>query len=98
MVIEAARVSVTSTATKIAANTHGQTGSEDWGARAVVVNNTTGSAPIFLGGSNAVTTSNGFAWDVDVLGPFEIELEPGEELWGIVASVTQAVQTLVGGR
>lgn len=60
-----------------------------------VLKNTTGTAPIFLGGAE-VTNVDGFEWQPSD-GPFELTLEPGEQLYGY-ASADQDVQVLTGGR
>jgi hypothetical protein len=96
MAISGARVSVTSTATLIAQNTKATTSEGDYASLRAVAKNMTASAAIFLGGSG-VTTATGFQWDFTD-GAFEFELEPGEGLYGIVASVTQTVHVLTEGR
>jgi hypothetical protein len=62
----------------------------------VLVKNTTASATVYLGGANTVTTGNGYAWAATD-GPISVDLEPGETLYGIVASVTQVCHALKQG-
>lgn len=94
MSVVASRPSVTTSATKIAENTSGDT--SDVSNLSFVVKNITGTAAIFLGPSG-VTTSSGFQWDV-ADGPLAIDLEPGESLYGIVASTSQTCHVLGAGR
>lgn len=61
-----------------------------------LLKNLTGTASIFLGPSG-VTTANGFEWKITDP-PLEIELEPGESLYGIVAAAAQTVHALRQGR
>jgi hypothetical protein len=90
------RPAVTSTATLIAQNPRTSTSEGDFSSLRFIIKNITASASIFLGGSN-VTTGNGFQWDV-ADGALEIELEPGEALYGIVASASQTLHVLQSGR
>lgn len=94
MSVVASRPSVTTSATKIAENTSGD--STDVSTLSFVLKNLTASASIYVGPSG-VTTSNGFEWAVSD-GPLSIDLEPGEELYGIVASTSQTVHVLKAGR
>lgn len=96
MAITAARVSVTSTATKIAENT-ASGGGADTATLSFVVKNVTATVTVYLAGANTVTTANGFQWDA-LDGPLAVDLEPGEALWGIVATTTQVMHVLGGGR
>lgn len=90
------RPSVTTSAVLLA-SVPGGSGIDDYNTLSVVLKNVTGSAAIFLGGDNTVTTSTGFQWDV-ADGPLAIDLEPGESLYGIVVSVTQVVHVMKAGR
>ncbi|MDQ3933423.1 MAG: hypothetical protein M3340_02195 [Actinomycetota bacterium] len=90
-----------SSATLIAENDQPTTGdassrSDQW-TRRYLLKNVTGTASVYLGGTDAVTTGNGFEWTV-ADGPLEVELEPGEKLYGVVAATTQAVHVLRQGR
>jgi hypothetical protein len=49
-------------------------------------------------GPAGVTTGNGARWIVEAGRTLSLELEPGEEVYGIVASGTQSIDVIVGGR
>jgi hypothetical protein len=86
------------TATKIAENTARGSARDDFATLNGVVKNLSGAvATVYVGGSNAVTTGNGFPWNHTAEGAFTFTLEPGEELWVICASA-QDLSVLVGGR
>lgn len=95
MSVAATHPSVGTEATLILANASDR-GGQDSGAVKALLRNVTGSATIFLGGSTVVTASD-FPW-LAADGPIEIELEPGESLYGIVAAVAQTVHVLKQGR
>lgn len=67
----------------------------EWATRQFLLKNKTGTAPVFLGAAN-VSTSNGFEW-APTDGPLDIELEPGESLYG-VADTQQTIHVLAQGR
>lgn len=97
MAVIASRVTVGTSATKIAENTSSSGGGEgDYRNRLFLLKNVTASEDIFVGG-DGVTTGAGFLWAV-VDGGLEIELEPGESLYGIVATTGQTVHVLEQGR
>lgn len=96
MAIVASRPAILTTEVLIASNAATDAGEADARTRRYVVKNVTGTAAVFLGPSG-VTTSNGFQWDI-ADGPLTVDLEPGESLYGIVASTTQTLHVLQGGR
>lgn len=69
----------------------------DFRSTRVLLKNLTSTAPVFLGGDNTVTAGNGFQWDVSD-GALEVTLEPGETLYGIVATTPQTLHVLGAGR
>lgn len=97
MAVTAARPAVTTSATAIytAPAATGSSG-DDWAGRSFLMKNITGTASVFLGPSG-VTTSNGYEW-ATADGPIGVTLEPGEVLYGIVASTTQTIHVLGAGR
>jgi len=80
----------------VAQNTAGDPGEGDYRTRKFLLKNITASATVYLG-PQGLTTGNGFAWAA-ADGPLEIELEPGEALYGIVSTTTQTVHVLRQGR
>lgn len=80
MAVVAARVSVTTTATRLDASAPTDSVS---GQRVTVYN--AGSASVFLGGSGVLST-DGF--ELPAGGSYDEELSPGDELYGITASGT----------
>ena len=95
MAFAATRPAVTTSATKIAENT--STHASDGEAVSFLVKNATGTAAVFLGADNTVAAANGFQWDT-ADGSLSVDLEPGEQLWGIVAATTQTLHVLKQGR
>jgi hypothetical protein len=91
------RPSATTSATLLASVPATASDRDDYSTISVVLKNVTGSAAIFLGGDNTVTTGTGFQWDV-ADGPLSVDLEPGESLYGIVVAVTQVVHVMKAGR
>lgn len=92
----ATRVPITTAATLIASNV--RTEAADWATRSFLVKNLTATASVFLNGANTVTAATpAFQWDA-ADGPLSVDLEPGEELYGIVAVTTQTVHVLRQGR
>lgn len=71
-------------------------GPSDDTTRRFLLRNATGTASVFLGPAG-VTAANGFEWAV-ADGPIEVELEPGEKLYGIVAAAAQTLHVLGQGR
>lgn len=90
MAVAATRPVVGTTATLIASNPAAEFA--DFSTRAFAVKNATASAPVFLG-DDTVTPESGFEWAVTD-GPLEIDLEPSEELWGIISPDAPAPQLL----
>lgn len=90
MTVIAGRVDVEISAELIAAGPPSDSKGAIW---SYVVKNVTGTAPIFLGGGPAVTVINGFEWVV-ADGPLTIDLQAGEDLYGIVDEVTQTCHTM----
>ncbi len=82
-------------ATLLASNTSDRA-AQDTGTVKALLRNTTASATVFLGDAT-VTIGAGFSW-LTTDGPLEIELEPGESLYGIVAATPQTLNVLKQGR
>lgn len=101
MAIAATRPAVTTSATLVAANTLADDTTlmpvHDWARRSFLVKNMTGTASVFLGTSGVTAAAPAFEWAV-ADGPLMIDLEPGEELYGIVAATTQTLHVLRQGR
>jgi hypothetical protein len=70
---------------------------DDFRTRSFAIKNATASDTVYLGGTSGVTSSTGFAWAA-ADGPLAVDLEPGEELWGIVTTTTQVIHVLQQGR
>lgn len=68
----------------------------DWPLRRFVLKNLTSTTSVWVGGSGT-TTGNGFEWTPSD-GPLEVQLEPGESLYAIVAAGTQTIHVLQSGR
>lgn len=98
MTIVPSRPTVGTSPVLIAENALGA-GRPDAGTRAFWLTNETATAVIYLGG-DTVTAATGKPWDVSRLSDLFLELEPGEQLWGVVASgqPTQTVSSMRGGR
>jgi hypothetical protein len=101
MAITPTRPAVTTAATLIAANTNtDETASKpvhDWATRSFLLKNMTGTASVFVGAGDVTAAPPAFEWAV-ADGWMNIDLEPGEELWGIVAVTTQTLHVLRQGR
>jgi hypothetical protein len=54
-----------------------------------------GSDDIYIGGSSAVTTSNGFLLEKAKSDHLELILHPNEEVWGIVSSTTRTAYSFI---
>jgi len=80
----------------VAQKSSGDPGEGDYRSRKFLLKNNTQTAAVFLG-PQGLTTANGFQWD-PADGPLEVELEPGEALYGIVAVTSQTVHALRQGR
>lgn len=92
----ASRPTIATTATLIASNTvSDSSNAADYRAVSFLIKNIDG-ATVFLGGSG-VTTANGFQWS-PADGVLTIDLEPGESLYGVVASGTNVLHALQVGR
>ena len=96
MAVAASRVVVADTATKIAENTTAPSGQDDAQTVAYLLKNATATESVFLGASG-VTTAAGFEW-ATTDGALVVSLEPGESLYGIVATDDQTVHGLKVGR
>lgn len=94
----ATRATAGTTATLLVENTKPSRSADesDWGALKARLQNLTGTASVFLGPAG-VTTANGYEWTT-AEGPLEVDLEPGEALYGIVAALAQTVHVLGQGR
>jgi hypothetical protein len=102
MAIVATRPTVDTTPRLIAKNQVdplGAAGVSDAGTQVFWIQNVTGTAPIYLGG-DTVTPGDGAIWDSTKKGDLMFEIEPGEELWGVLANgaPTQTLHVLKGGR
>lgn len=97
MAVSVTQPSVTTSATLIAQNTAGDPGEGDYRTRRFRIKNITGTGPVVLGGSAAVTAANGYSFAA-ADSPIVIELEPGEALYGIVAATTQVLHVIQHGR
>lgn len=92
----ATHADVGTSAVLLATNVRGE--DADFATRSFVAKNVTGTVSIFLDGSAAVTAAaDAFRWDV-ADGPLTFDLEPDEELWGIVVTGMQTVHVLGQGR
>lgn len=98
MAILASRPTVTPAVGLIASNTSPSPGEGDYRSRTVTLKNVTATATVYLGPAG-VTSATGFAWDA-IDGPMDWTLEPGESLYGILATggATQTIHVLQGGR
>jgi len=83
------RVSVGTTATRLSSQYAGKDG------QTVFVQNPSGSVVVYLGGAGVTTTSYGFALAIN--SDVSINLQTGEELYGVVASSTLTVNVLRQG-
>jgi hypothetical protein len=101
MAIVSTRPAVLTTATLIASNVLADAASiqesHDYAVRSFLVKNFTGTASVFIGGSDVTAASPAFEWTTTD-GPLTVDLEPGEELYGIVAATTQTLHVLRQGR
>ena len=96
MAVVVTRPAPTTSAVLIASVADSGGSGDDWGGKSFLLKNVTATAAVFLGPSG-VTTANGFQWDT-ADGPITWTLEPGESLYGIVASVTQTIHVASTGR
>ena len=89
MAVSHARVSVGTTATKLTSDADGRDG------QTISIQVPTAGATVYLGGVGVTTTSYGF----ELLGGtnFSVELQQGEQVFGVVASSTQNVNILRQG-
>jgi len=89
MAISHERVSIGTTATQVSSDYAGKDG------QTVSVQNPSGGATVYLGGTGVTTTSYGFALAGGT--DFSVEMQDGEKLYGVVASSTQTVNVLRQG-
>jgi hypothetical protein len=94
MSVAATQPEVGTDATLILAN-GGDRGGADAGTVKALLRNETATATVFLG--DAAVTIAAFPWKTTD-GPLEIELEPGEALYGIVDETPQTLHVLKQGR
>ncbi len=94
--ISASRISVGTVPTLIFENVKEASPDEDYALIRALAKNATATETVYLGGVDVATTT-GFAWEV-ADGPLELEIEPGEKLYGIVATVAQSIHVLREGR
>ncbi len=89
MAVTHANVSVGTTATLLSSAASGRDG------QTLSIQNPTGGANVFLGGSTVTSSAYGFL--LAAATTFTIELQDGEAIYGIVASSTQTVNVLRQG-
>lgn len=89
MAVSHANVSVGTTATKLTADASGRDG------QTLSIQNPTGGANVFIGGAGVTSSVYGFL--LAAATTFTIELQDGEEIYGVVASSTQTVNVLRQG-
>ena len=89
MALSHAIVSVGTTATLLSSSTAGRDG------QTVLVQNPSGGATVYLGGTGVTTSSYGFILEGGVA--FAIDLQDNESLYGVVASSTQSVSVIRQG-
>ncbi len=89
MALSHAIVSVGTTATLLSSSTAGRDG------QTVLVQNPSGGATVYLGGTGVTTSSYGFLLESGVA--FAIDLQDNESLYGVVASSTQSVSVIRQG-
>lgn len=89
MAVSHARVSVGTTATKLTSDADGRDG------QTISIQVPTSGATVYLGGVGVTTASYGF----ELLGGtnFSVELQQGEQVFGVVASSTQTVNVFRQG-
>jgi hypothetical protein len=89
MAVSHQRVSVGTTATKLTSDADGRDG------QTISIQVPTAGATVYLGGSGVTTTSYGY----ELLGGtnFSVELQQGEQVFGVVASSTQTVNVFRQG-
>lgn len=92
MAIVATRVTVSTTATDLAGTDNQTRYQGDGYGMTVAVKVPTGGADVIIGGSSAVTTSTGYTLSAGE--SLAIDLRPGDELYGIVASSTQVLHVI----
>jgi hypothetical protein len=83
------RVSVGTTATLLSSQYAGKDG------QSILVQNPSATITVYLGGAGVTTTSYGFALGIN--SDMSIDLQTGEELYGVVASSTLTVNILRQG-
>jgi hypothetical protein len=83
------RVSVGTTATLLSSQFAGKDG------QTVSVQNPSASVTVYIGGAGVTTTSYGYA--LGTLADMSVDLQNGEELYGVVASSTLTVNILRQG-
>jgi len=89
MAITHARIAIGITPTQISSSFGGRDG------QAVLVQNPSNGATVYLGGEGVTTTAYGF--QLDAGSNFTIEMQNGEKLFGVVASSTQTVNVIRQG-
>lgn len=99
MAIETSRKTVGTTATLLYAHPLLKSSSDgDQAAKHVALINTSGVQAAVVIGASDVTTSSGARWTVASGLSLSLDIEPGESLYGIVATGTQDIDVLVNGR
>jgi hypothetical protein len=101
MAIENATITVGTTPTLLAENTGDQNASADWAKVTFTLKIQTHTATVFLGDKNVATSGAhaGYPWEVGDGNRLEgLELEPGEQLFGVVATGTQVISRFKTGR
>ena len=98
MAITVSAPSVTTTATLIAQNAAGAT-ADDQSNRTFMAKmwpTPAAGTVVYVGSDNTVTPATGWPWEAGD-GAFPFDLEPGEALYGVMASGSQGVRVSVGG-
>jgi hypothetical protein len=98
MAIETFRRTVTTAATLLYAHPSIDAPAGDWTSKKVTLINASGTPTEVVLGGSSVTAATGARWGTGLGLTSEVELEPGEALYAIVASGTQNIDVLVNGR
>lgn len=98
MSITTSRVSVGTSATLLYAHPQSAADAGDYNSKNVALLNVSAAPTTVVLGPSGVTAANGARWIVEAGRTLSVAIEPGEALYGIVASGTQDVDVLVNGR
>lgn len=98
MAIAATRVSVTTSATLLFAHAKASGDAGDYSASNVVLINASAAPATVVLGPSGVASGTGARWIVEAGRTLALTVEPGESIYGIVASGTQDIDVLSNGR